>query len=150
IYENLYVFPKLRTLTPAVITPHRRPHPPRTHLQRHSLNTHHHNSLHTSTTTILNSNHKPHLRLPCHRGIPSEDNIKIYLHSLNRNLRRLTRTINPICSLNFKVFNLQITFRTTYSMVNLLSTVKVTQMRQYLLKRRHPRKKKKKKKEERK
>ncbi|KAF6171265.1 hypothetical protein GIB67_036933 [Kingdonia uniflora] len=121
-------------------------HPPITHLQHHSLNTHHHNSIHTSTTTHrnfnFNSNHRPHLRLPCRKGIPVMNNIKIYLHSLNRNLRHLACTINPIRSLNLKVFNLQITFKITYFMVNQLSTVKVTQMRQYLLKRRRPRKKK--------
>ncbi|KAF6142026.1 hypothetical protein GIB67_037994 [Kingdonia uniflora] len=72
------------------------------------------------------------------------DNIKVHLHYLNRNLKRLARTINHIHSLNLKVFNRQITFRTINSIVNLLSTVKVTQMRQYLLKRRLPRKKKEK------
>ncbi|KAF6176910.1 hypothetical protein GIB67_030593, partial [Kingdonia uniflora] len=70
------------------------------------------------------------------------DNFKVHLHFLNRNLRRLACTIDPIRSLSLNVFNLQNTFRTTYSMVNLLSIVKVTQTRQYPLKRRRPRKKK--------
>ncbi|KAF6135163.1 hypothetical protein GIB67_035234, partial [Kingdonia uniflora] len=143
--ENLYALPKWQTPAPVVITLHRRPHPPITHLQHHSLNTHHHNSLHTSTKTHhnfnLNSNHRPHLRLLYRKGISVMDNIKVHLHSLNRNLRRLARTINPIRSLNLKVFSLQITFRTTYSIVNLLSTVKVTQMRQYMLMRQLPIKK---------
>ncbi|KAF6174831.1 hypothetical protein GIB67_031552, partial [Kingdonia uniflora] len=144
IEENLYTLPKWQILAPAVITPHRRPHPPITHLQHHFLNTHYHNSLHTSITTNLNFNHRHHLRLPYRKGIPSEDSIKIYLYSLNRNLKRLARTINPIQSLNLKVFNLYITFRTTYSMVNLLNTIKVAQMGQYMLRRQCSRKKKEK------
>ncbi|KAF6175264.1 hypothetical protein GIB67_030482 [Kingdonia uniflora] len=39
------------------------------------------------------------------------NNIKVHLHYLSRNLRRLARTINPIRSLNLKVFNCQNYFK---------------------------------------